>query len=108
MSVTLHLRIGTGLGNSGTNLKLQSADPQVQYQQPGSNGFQSLSGGSVTGDPDSPQAGDTLTLPTQVGSATCSGGTAVYSSTGLLGDGAGYYKGTGIDADPDDWAATSN
>lgn len=110
MSVTMHLRIGTGLGNSGTNLKLQQVSPQVQYQQPGSNGFQTLSGGSVTGNPDSPAAGDTLTLPTTIGTATCSGGTGTYTATGYLNDGAGYYKGTGagIDADLGDWAATSN
>jgi len=110
MSVNMHLRIGSGLRDSGTNLKLQQASPQVQYQQPGTNGFLTLSGGSVTGNPDSPAAGDTLTLPTNIGTATCSGGTATYTATGHLNDGAGYYKGTGsgIDADAADWAATSN
>jgi hypothetical protein len=95
----------SGGTNSGLNVQARTIS---QTSPPNPGQWQTVSGVSENGNgnPNSPQNGDTLTLPSTVGGVTNIAGNGTYASVGDKG--AGYYTSQGIEGDEGDWCAGSN
>jgi hypothetical protein len=79
---------------------------------PPSGGWNTPTGAGLgyngNGNPDNPQNGDGLDLPSSIGNATNLTGGGDYDSAGSNNMGAGYYPGGSPTGDDNDWCATTS
>ena len=97
----------TGGTNNGLNVQARTWS-QTPPPNPGT--WQAVSGVSTNGNgnPNSPQNGDDLDIPSSIGTVTNLVGAGTYSATGDGTHGAGYYTNQGPEQDEGDWCATGN
>jgi hypothetical protein len=95
----------TGSTNSGLSVQARTYS---QTPPPNPGPWLTVSGANETGNgnPNSPQDGDKLSLPSTVGGVSNVVGRGTYASSGDKG--AGYYTNLGPEAEEGDWCAGSN
>lgn len=95
----------SGGTNNAVNVQARTIS---QTPPPNPGQWQTVSGVSENGNgtPNSPQDGDTLSLPASVGGVNNIEGGGTYATTGDKG--AGYYTSQGTAGEEGDWCAGSN